>query len=664
MKWIFVVCFLGLRLTLFAHNNVSVDVCIYGGTSAGVIAAYTAKKMGKSVLLIEPGKNLGGLSSGGLGFTDIGNKSAITGLALDFYRRIGQHYGKLEQWIFEPHVAEDIFRNYIKTAQVPVLFGRRIIAAKKDGQGYLRNIVVEEAAAPARNTNKTIEAKVFIDCSYEGDLMARAGVTYFVGREDNKVYNETISGVQLHNKHQFPDGVDPYKVKADPASGLLWGISPAKLAPAGSGDKMVQAYNYRICLTNDPANRRPITKPENYDASRYELLLRLFDAQPDKRSLGQYFAWSLMPNHKTDINNNGAFSTDMIGYNHNYPEAGYAERRQIIKQHEDYTKGLLYFVGNDPRVPDTLRRQIKQWGYPKDEYRNNNNWSPQPYIREARRMIGSYVMTEHNCWGKEVVEDGVGMAAYTMDSHNAQRLVVNGMVKNEGDVQVGGFGPYPIAYRSLVPKREECKNLLVPVCLSASHMAFGSIRMEPVFMVLGQSAAVAASMAIDNKIPVQEVNVTALQRQLKTNPFADGRQPDLLVDNDDTAHVQVAGNWIKDEKAGGRYGKSLLYIAKNERGRVRFLVPVPKTGYYRAYVYYPQLKAASATMPVVIFNGRQSVVKTLMAKNIVVEGQTSGEWVNLGDYEFTAGTESFVEISAENTDGQLAADAVLLVKIK
>jgi len=513
-----------------------VDICIYGGTSSGVIAAYTAKQSGKSVVLIEPGRRLGGLSSGGLGQTDIGNKDAITGLSRDFYRRIGQHYGKLEQWIFEPKVAEAIFLDYVTRGQVDVRYNSRLFSVKKE-DGSIKEIVLEDSDNPTDSTHTVIKAKMFIDCSYEGDLMAQAGVPYVVGREDNNDYKETINGVQLMDKHQFPYGIDPYRIPGKPESGLLWGISNQILEPDGTGDKKIQAYNYRICLTSDSSNRIPITRPEGYDSIRYELLIRLFAAQPDKKSLHHYFSWSRMPNHKTDINNNGGFSTDMIGVNYAYPEGNYEVRAQIIKEHEIYTKGLLYFFGHDPRVPPEIQTEILQWGYPADEYVEYGHWSPQLYVREARRMIGDYVMTQANCQGREVVEDGVALAAYTMDSHNCQRIVVNGQVKNEGDVQVGGFGPYPVAYRSITPRQNDCRNLLVPVCLSATHIAFGSIRMEPVFMVLGQSAAKAAAMAIDDGKDVQQIDVAKLQKELKENPLADHSIFEILTDNDDKDHT-------------------------------------------------------------------------------------------------------------------------------
>ncbi|MEO8416877.1 MAG: FAD-dependent oxidoreductase, partial [Ginsengibacter sp.] len=500
-----------ILLLLFINNNVqaqkiqkSYDVLVYGGTSAGVIAAYTAKKMGKSVLLVEPGNRLGGLTSGGLGQTDIGNKYAVTGIALDFYRRVGKHYGKLEQWTFEPHVARQIFDDYVQSAGVTVMYQRRLVSVTTDA-GLIKEITVENSVNPGKSSYAVIKATIYIDCSYEGDLMAKSGVSYMVGRESNSTYNETYNGVQLRDKHQFPDGIDPYKIPGVPGSGLVWGISDGKLAPDGTGDKKVQTYNIRVCLTNNPKNRIPITKPDNYNPGKYILLLRLLQKRP-VTGIDQFMTTSSMPGNKTDINNNGAFSTDMIGMSWEYPGADYDKRKEIKKAHDDYTKGLFYFAGHDLRMPADLRKDMLQWGYPKDEYSETNHWTPQMYVREARRMIGEYVMTQANCEGKEVVTDGIGLAAYTMDSHNCERIVVNGMVKNEGDVQIGGFDPYPISYRSIIPKAQECKNLLVPVCLSASHIAYGSIRMEPVFMVLAQSAAAAASQAIDRGISVQEVN--------------------------------------------------------------------------------------------------------------------------------------------------------------
>ncbi|HEY8955955.1 FAD-dependent oxidoreductase [Chitinophaga sp.] len=630
-----------------------VDICVYGGTSAGVIAAYTAKQLHKTVLLVSPEKHLGGLTSGGLGYTDIGNKYAITGLSRDFYRRIGAHYGKLEQWIFEPHVAEATFQQYIKAAKVEVLYGYTISKAVKQN-GYVTEITVNGPA------DQVVKAKMFIDCSYEGDLMAKAGISYTIGREANAQYQETYNGVQLLDQHQFPDGVDPYKIPGKPESGLLWGISNETLAPQGSGDKKVQAYNFRICLSNRPENSIPITKPEGYDPSRYELLIRVLEATRPG-ALKPNLKIDLMPNGKTDINNYGAFSTDMIGMNYNYPEADPATRKKIIREHELYTKGLLYFIGHDERIAPHLRKEMLKWGYPKDEYTDNGHWSPQLYIREARRMVGAYVMTQANCQGREKVTDAVGMAAYTMDSHNCQRIVVNGMVKNEGDVQKGGFGPYPVSYRSIIPKPEDAKNVLVPVCLSASHIAYGSIRMEPVFMVLAQSAATAAAVSIDQRVSVQDVDVQKVQTMLRTNPLADNSPAEILVDDDDAQHVTVNGDWKK--VTHGSYGPSML--TDDSKGAtpksVRFSPVIERAGKYEVFTYVPRLPGLDGNAHVKVFDGSTVKEVGITAASIKVEGQTSGEWVSLGTYQLKAGTGAYVEIGNHKTEGIVAADAVLFV---
>ncbi len=665
-KYILSVCLLFILGSTVAQKVY--DVCIYGGTSAGVIAAYTARKQGKTVLLIEPGNRLGGLSSGGLGYTDIGNKYAVTGLGLDFYRRVGRHYGQFESWIFEPSVAERVFQQYIREAGVEVLYRNRIVSASKEGT-RIRSISVENVSvSPAER--RTVAARMFIDCSYEGDLMARAGISYIVGREARSVYNETFNGVQVQPSrtpqrgNQIPDGVDPYKIPGDPSSGLLWGISDTVLAPIGSGDHHVQAYNFRICLTNDPANRVPLTEPPGYDPAKYELLPRYIEKLTVKDDIREILKFDLMPNHKTDINNGGGFSTDMIGMNWDYPDGDYDTRARIQKAHELYNKGLLYFIGHDPRIPAPIRNFMLEWGYPKDEYIDNGHWSPQMYVREARRMIGEYVMTQANCQSKVVVKDGVGMAAYGMDSHNTQRLVINGMVKNEGDVEEGGLSPYPISYRSLTPKREQCTNLLVPVCLSASHISYGSIRMEPVFMVLGQSAALAAVQAIDKKADVQSVDVVRLQQQLKQDPLSNGSAPDILIDNKDSARVRVSGKW--SVKRGGTYGPDALYATVQDQPRsVTFTPVIERAGEYEVYVYVlPKITQASAVTHWEVFDGKNKKETSIRLEEITVKGQTNGEWVSLGKYRLPAGEKAFIQVTNKGANGTIVADAVLLLPLK
>jgi len=498
-----------LSATAPASEIITSDICIYGGTAAGVVAGVEAARLGKTAVIAEFGYHLGGMSSGGLSQTDIGNKAAIRGIAREFYRRMGQHYGKDEQWSFEPSVAEKIFFQMVNEARVPVYFHQRLAAVKKEGARIVE-ITMENG--------KTYRAKMFIDASYEGDLMAKVGISYAVGREANSQYGETLDGVRPQTpKHQFTVPVDPYVKPGDPASGLLPFIQPGEGSVPGAGDHAVQAYNFRLCLTRNPANQRPIEPPANYDPARYELLARYVEtlvAAGKTPKLGDLMHIQPMPNGKTDINNNGGFSTDFIGANYEYPEANFAHREEIWREHEDYTRGFLHFLATSSRVPESIRREMQSWGLANDEFRDTGGWPHQLYIREARRMISDYVMTEHNCRDSLKLPDAVGLAAYTMDSHNCQRIVKNGHVENEGDTQIGGFPPYPIAYRSIIPKSGECENLLVPVCLSATHIAYGSIRMEPVFMVLGQSSAVAASEAIDEKVSLQTVSVEALQARL------------------------------------------------------------------------------------------------------------------------------------------------------
>ena len=511
-----------------AQSNVKdVDICIYGSTPAGIMAAYTAKMKGKSVLLVSPTKRIGGLTAGGLGWTDIGDSTShrriIKGFAREFYRRIGQHYGMASPtFYFEPKVALATFKGFLAEAglkdSIDIWYEWRIVSAEKEGN-EVKSISLSPIPFPkgtgslaaespsSSGEGAVVRARIFMDCSYEGDLMARAGITYTVGREGKNKYGEPENGAQCLNKHQFCDGVDPYVVPGDPSSGLLWGIMSDPMPANGTGDNHIQAYNYRLTLTKTKPFR-PITAqvPDNYDPSKYELLFRWMEKK-GWSGYGDCLKWTYMkdssgPNswnaYKTDNNNNGAFSTDMIGYSWDYPEATYEQRDSIAKLHEDYTKGLLYILWTDPRVPQNIRDEFNLWGYPLDEYEDNENFTPQLYIREARRMIGRMVMTEDYCLKNKVADDPIAWGAYTMDSHNCGRYVVNGMVKNEGDVQRHlTKGPYNISYRAVTPLESEAKNVIVPVCLSASHIAYGSIRMEPVYMVLGETTALAAVQAID-----------------------------------------------------------------------------------------------------------------------------------------------------------------------
>lgn len=484
------------------------DVCVYTANAAGVVAAVQARSMGLSVVLLNPAWHVGGLTTGGLSFTDLGNKAAIGGRAREFYRTLGRHYGKPEEWNFEPHVAERTLQTMLRDAGVEPRHGQyvdRVELARGEGAGpRIRELTT--------TSGLRVRAAYFIDCSYEGDLMARAGVKFTVGREANSEFGEAYNGQQIHASHQFGAKVDPYVRSGDPSSGLVWGIDRDDTFIPGSADQRVQAYNFRVCMTKVPENRVPFPKPAGYDRARYELLARVL-ATGWKAVFNKF---DRIQGNKTDTNNHGPYSTDYIGGSWGWPEADYAERERIYQDHVNYQQGYHWFMANDPAVPEAIRHEYAKWGLAQDEFKDTGNWPRQLYIREARRMVSDAVMSERHCVGRIPVEDPVGMGAYQMDSHNVRRLVHAGMVLNEGDVQVKLPRPYGISYRSIIPKRGECANLLVPVAVSATHIAFGSIRMEPVFMILAESAATAAAQALKaSKAAVQDVDYAKLRAQLQ-----------------------------------------------------------------------------------------------------------------------------------------------------
>lgn len=552
-NYLILMCFF-LATSIFSlqSSTKEYDVVIYGATSAGVSAAIQCSRMNKTVLLIEPTNRIGGLTTGGLGATDIGSRDAVGGISREFYRNIKNYYDKENNWnwqdkkdysqsrniegedvmwTFEPSVALTIYKEMMENEKIDLVYNKLLLrdgGVKKDATSISEIKMV---------SGEIYKGKIFIDTTYEGDLMAASGVSYTVGRESNKQYGETLNGVQLdkinttigkkisHNAlhHNFINKVDPYFEKGNPESGLLPFISHEPPGVDGEGDNKIQAYCFRMTLTDHPENRIPFKKPDDYNELNYELLFRNYEAAEGPLEEMYYYGDPLvpwintpMPNRKTDTNNQKGFSTDFIGQNYAYPEASYKEREKIIDAHLNYQKGLMWTLAYHPRIPEKVRNVVSQWGVCKDEFtENEDNWSKQLYIREARRMLSDYVMTQKNCEGIEVANDPVAMAGYGMDSHHVQRYVdVNGYVQNEGNVEARGYPAYPVSYRSIVPKKSECSNLLVPVCLSATHIAFGSLRMEPVFMILGQSAAIAASQAIDNNQNVQDLEYSKLLETL------------------------------------------------------------------------------------------------------------------------------------------------------
>ena len=664
------------------------DLVIYGGTSAGLVAGFQGLRLGHRVVVIEPSAREGGLTTGGLGQTDIGNKQVIGGLAREFYRRIARHYadpkawrwqtrqeyrdsgqtrtepGEETMWTFEPSAALRVYRDWIAETGLEVVRGERLDRARgvrREG-GRIVAITME--------SGRTFAGRVFLDTTYEGDLMAAAGVSYTVGREANARYGETLNGVQtLHARHhQFVPGIDPWRVKGDRASGLLPFIDPAGPGAEGSGDHRVQAYCYRMCLTDHPENRIPFAKPAGYVEEWYELLLRNYEAG----ETGLPWINAAMPNRKTDTNNRLGFSTDFIGENYAYPEASYAERDAIARRHRLYQEGLMWTLAYHPRMPARIRAEISRWGMTRDEFPEGAGWQEQLYVREARRLVGELVMTQHHCQGREVVPDPVGMGAYTMDSHHVQRhLDADGQVRNEGDVQIGGFPPYPISYRALLPRRGEIENLLVPVCLSASHIAFGSIRMEPVFMVLGQSAATAASLALRAGVALRDVPYAALRARLEADGQVLAHTPPPRGPRSRTSRNAFTG-WVVDDvdarltgpwTATGDSGGIHLGIqhdggARDGQARAEFTGHLPVGGTYEVQVAWVADANRASNVPVVItHDGGTTTVRLDQRARPGIEGHFAA----VGRFQFRR--TGVVTLANTGTDGHVAVDAVRWVPV-
>jgi hypothetical protein len=672
----------------------SYDVVVYGGTSAGVMAAVQAKKMGKTVAIVGPDKHLGGLTSGGLGMTDSGKKEVIGGLAKDFYHRIWQEYQKPENWkwqksdefkgrgqgiaavdskdqtmwLFEPHVAERVFESYIRELQIPV-FRDQWLDRKSGVEKSTSRIVSIRMLS-----GEKFLAKMFVDATYEGDLMATANVDYHVGREANAVYGEQWNGIQvgiLHHAHHFgalKSKISPYVIPGDKSSGLLPRISPDPPGTYGEGDHRVQAYNYRFCASDHPENRIDFPKPKNYDPKQYELLVRIYEAGWQST----FNKFDAIPNRKTDTNNHGPMSTDNIGMNYDYPEATYERRQEILDEHRTYQQGWLYFIANDSRIPKDTQMEMRKWGLPKDEFLDNEHWPHQIYVREARRLIGKFVMTENELMKRKPTPESVGMGSYTIDSHNVQRYVTpEGYVQNEGDIGVG-IRPYGIAYGSLVPKQGQADNLLVPICVSSSHIAYGSIRMEPVFMILGQSVGTAAVMAIDNQCPVQTVAYDQLRKQLiadgqvlehalSEGPLPEHKNylpanslPGIVID-DEVATLE--GAWKASSASGKHIGLSYQHDVDRRDGKsqARFEAKLPKSGKYEVRLAYQANRNRATNVPVKVTHSNG---ESLQSINQQKAPPIEELFISLGEFEFRQGDVASVVVTNQGTDGYVVVDAV------
>ncbi len=633
--------------------TITTDVCVYGGTSGGVIAAVHAARLGKTAVLVEASQHMGGMTSGGLGATDQGNSASISGMSREFYNTVGAHYGSLVAvYNFEPHVAIQIYQGLCSGQGVSFKTNQRLASVQMTGT-KITQITMDDGTIYV--------AKMYIDATYEGDLMAAAGVTYTVGRESTAAYGESLAGIRgTTPQHQFTVATDPYVTPGNPSSGLLPYVQSGGLGTPGTADSRVQAYNYRLCLTQ-ASNKIAITAP-NYNAANYELLGRYIAARVahgDSLSVNSFFNITSLPNGKTDFNNNGAFSTDFIGQNYTYPTASYATRATIAQAHTDYTLGLIHFLSTDSRVPAAVQTAMQSWGFCADEFGPLNGFSPQLYVREARRMISAYIMQQGDCQGTRVATDPIALASYTMDSHNCERIVQSGSAMNEGDTQVTTPQPFPISYRSIVPSVGQAQNLLVPWSLSASHIGFASIRMEPVFMMLGHSAATAACLAIDNGVTVQALPYSTLQQQLiwEGQLLTWGGSTGIVLDNTSSTGVAITGAWTSSTSTSGYIGTDYLHDGDTGQGTksVRYTPTLPKAGFYEVDLHWTQNANRATNVPVDInYNGGTTTVT-------VNQQQNGGMWVPMGSFNFVAGTAGNVLIRTTGANGYVIADAVRFI---
>ncbi len=629
------------------------DVVVYGGTAGGTIAAIAAAEEGANVALLEPRRNLGGMVSGGLGETDVGYRIVIGGMSREFFERLGQHYDHEVAWRFEPHVAEGIFNDWVRDAGVDVFFEHRVDTVEtRDGR-----ITSIRMLNGSRFT-----ADVFIDASYEGDVMARAGVNYTVGREGRDQYGESLAGVRPDSEyHQFDVPVCAY----DEDGNLLPGIYPGPKGETGQGDHKVQAYNFRICLSKDPENRLPFPKPPGYDPKNYEIMRRYLALAGDNLKLNDIMIVSPMPNRKTDINNRGPFSTNLIGASWAYPDADYAEREAIWDAHLRHIQGYFYFLANDPSVPRHLQDAFNEYGLAKDEFIETDHWPHQMYVREGRRMVGPFVMSQKDLQNERTKPDSIGMGSYNSDSHHVQRVVKeDGTLENEGDMQVP-VQPYEIPYRMLTPKRDECRNLLVISCFSASHVAYSSLRMEPQYMIVGHAAGLASAWSVCNDANVQDVDIDWLQQRLREQrsilSWSDTPMPGIPASTlpgivVDAVDVTIEGTW--------RVSASFVpfvnwyYLHDNNRYKgentARYTPDLPAAGLYEVRVSHSSYHRWATNVPVTIQTADSLVQMTF---DLRAESEDP-PFTSLGVFRFEAGRSGYVEFSNADTDGYVLLDAV------
>jgi hypothetical protein len=657
-------------LTVFSKVSAQHDnheVVVYGATASGAIAAIAAAEEGADVLLIEPRRNVGGMVTGGLSHNDYGDRTVIGGMALEFYQKVADYYEKpLYYWRGpEPHVGEKIFRDWLAEAGVNLLLGKRVMEVHKQN-GQISHIILSDGTS--------VSGRVFIDATYEGDLMARAAISYIIGRESVQEFRESWAGRRaiLPDGHQMLPRVSPFR--DEKTRELLPLINPLPMVGEGQADRAVQGYGFRLAVTTDPDNMIPFPKPDTYDPDQFALVKRYYQVHPDAGHM--VHAWPTLPNGKTDMNSSGPISTNVVdGLNWEYPDADYLRRDEIWQAMKDYTLGLLHFLSHDPSVPERIRRQTLQMGLCRDEFIDSDHWPHQLYIRVGRRMKGEYFMTQHDLERDTIKYDAIGMGSYNIDVRHVQRTWIpvsrfpelHYEVFNEGYISIP-VAPYEIPYRTLLPKYEEGRNLIVPVCMSASHVAYASVRMEPQYMIIGQAAGVAAAMAAKENQPVHRINISELQRRLsdggqvlslKENIYgAFDYQDEIIIDNNMKRFTEKTGNWRGIEtEHNGRY--QMNYALNDTRqGRFSFKPWLAEEGMYELSIWYPTKKDYSNAVRILINH------KNGTAEITVNQQKDGGKWILLGSYEFERGYRKVLTLVSDGSKGTVVADAIKLQLIK
>lgn len=661
------------------------DVVVFGATPGGVTAAVGAAREGVTVALVEPMDIVGGVMTSGLSFSDSNqtDRRTLLGLFEETHLRIEAYYKAKgitlpysaavkdqSHWTYEPHVAAKVFDDLLSEAKVKVFLNERLTTVKKDG-----------ARIQSFNTrSNTFTAKVFVDCTYEGDLMAKAGVSYVVGREGRKQYGESLAG------KQFPKV--PIKALPFDAQGKLLPLMTAKDAgDPEAGDKGVMTYSYRLCITTNDVNKVAFRKPANYDAARFELVRRLMNAVKSKKPLFDFY---ILPGGKWDGNNSigGQISLGLVGENWGWPEASYEARDKMWQAHKDYTEGLLWFMQNDPGVPEAVRTEMQRWGLAKDEFVKWDNWPPVLYVREGRRMVGEYVLTQSDILTNVTKPDAICIGSFPIDSHDVQRVVSpdGGAFINEGTifpVRIPGYGigyRYQLPYRAITPKRAECQNLLVPVSLSSTHVAISSVRVEPTWMALGHSAGVAAAVAAKANQAVQDLPYAKLRERLlaqkqvleipplppkPTTASANGKGidpkslPGIVLDDTDGT---VTGEWQASSNFKGFIGRGYLHDGNQHKGELKivFRPEIPQAGKYELRLAYSPHETRAAKVPITVISGGKETKVFFSEQERLVAGES---FRKAGVFELVAGKDTTITISNEGTDGFVIVDAVQLVKV-